>query len=73
MLPADMKKCREAASEKALQTTITSHFKPVNATRCIPYSDKIFLATAIEWLVHADLVSPFSPHSHICANLLMPF
>ena len=57
MLPADTKQRREATLKKALQSSLTNHFKPVDATRCIPYSDKGFLSVAIEWLVNADLVS----------------
>jgi len=57
MLPADTKQRREATLKKALQSSLTNHFKPVDATRRIPYSDKCFLSVAIEWLVNADLVS----------------
>jgi len=63
MLPADAKQCREATLEKSLQTSVTSHFKPIDAMKRIPYSDKAFLSAAIEWLVDGDLVSPLSPSS----------
>jgi len=57
MLPANTKQRRDAASEKAHQSTVTNHFKPIDSTNRIPYSDKAFLSMAIEWLVDADLVS----------------
>jgi hypothetical protein len=67
MLPGDVK-ARKAKTERA-QQTINAHLTEQKlAERVVPYSDKLFKKTAIEWLVATDQVSLPSPTLCHCLN-----
>ncbi|KAH9007574.1 hypothetical protein EDB84DRAFT_1264729, partial [Lactarius hengduanensis] len=56
MLAEDTKQRRAAAqgtSQQTQQTTLGDHFNPHQAD-VIPYSDRVFEAAAIEWLVQSN-------------------
>jgi hypothetical protein len=58
MLPRDTKKQKEASSDsskKTQQSDLGDHFGPPDAD-IIPYSDRVFEAAAIEWLIHTNQV-----------------
>jgi hypothetical protein len=55
-LPGDVKKHKEAAEE--VVHTLDHHLTEKKISeRVAPFSDKLFLRTAIEWLVATDQVS----------------
>ena len=57
MLPEDTRQRKEAALDSSLQTqqtTLTDHFH--DAEVVVPYSDKVFEAATIEWLIHTNQV-----------------
>ena len=69
MLPDDTKERRQAAIDKSSQSMVTDHFKPqTDENKPIPYSDKGFMSTAIEWLIDADLVSLIRTSLLKCAD-----
>jgi hypothetical protein len=58
MLPEDTRQRKDAASgsgEQTQQSALSDHFN-ANGTKAIPYSDKVFEAAAIEWLVQTNQV-----------------
>ena len=56
MLPKDAKARKEKAKADS-QTNLDPHLKEVPVKkRVVPYSDKLFRQTAIEWLVSTDQV-----------------
>jgi hypothetical protein len=59
MLPEDAKQRREATLDTSQQTSLSEHFDPREAD-VVPYSDRVFEATAIEWLIQSNQVS-YSP------------
>lgn len=71
MLPDDTKERRQAANDKRTQSMVTDHFKPqTDEDKPIPYSDKGFTSTAIEWLIDADLVSAIQTSLLKCTDYL---
>ena len=69
MLPDDTKERRQAAINKSSQPMVTDHFKPqMDENKPIPYSDKGFMSTAIEWLINANLVSLIRTSLLKCAD-----
>ncbi|KAH9017161.1 hypothetical protein EDB84DRAFT_1276639, partial [Lactarius hengduanensis] len=56
MLPEDTRQRKEAALDRSLQTqqtVLSDHFDPPGP-EVIPYSDRVFEAAAIEWLIHTN-------------------
>ena len=71
MLPNNTKERRQAANNKRTQSMVTDHFKPqTNEDKLIPYSDKGFTSTAIEWLIDVDLVSAIQTSLLKCTDYL---
>lgn len=55
-LPGDVKKRKDAAKE--VVRTLDRHLTEKKVSeRVVPFSDKLFLQTAIEWLIATDQVS----------------
>ena len=60
MLAGDTKQCREAAKDTGHQTqqmTLANHFPPYEVVT--PYSDRVFEAAAIEWLIQTNQARRF--------------
>jgi hypothetical protein len=60
-LPGDIKK-RKAAAEQVVRTLDQDLREKKIKDRVLPYSDKLFRQTAIEWLVATDQVSRSHHH-----------
>jgi hypothetical protein len=61
-LPEDIKQ-RKIAATAATQRILDRHLSEQNVTeRLVPYSNKLFRQTAIEWVVATDQVNNSSPN-----------
>ena len=58
MIPKDTKARHEEATANAKeQTQVNDHFHQVNPKdKPVPYSDELFKAAAIQWLIETDQV-----------------